>query len=158
MNLCSKFHPNRKVFKLGGKLWGEIQRKKMQTRRMKSQNESIEEVSSISDNGKVFKIRVREKFREKKMQRTQMPFYTESIQAISSKSNNRKVFKIRSKIGDRGKIRNLLTDFSNTGFEISFFDTMDISFHTQSEQRRVAGNNLRGACRMLAVFKFIIRS
>lgn len=38
----------------------------MQTRRMKSQNESIEEVSSISDNGKVFKIRVREKFREKK--------------------------------------------------------------------------------------------
>ena len=42
---------------MGGRWGGKITRKKMLTSQMPSQTESVKEVSSNTDNGKVFKIR-----------------------------------------------------------------------------------------------------
>ena len=60
MNLWRKFHPNRTIgnySKIDGKVWEGGTLKKIQMSQMPSQNESIKEVLSKSDNGKVFKIR-----------------------------------------------------------------------------------------------------
>ena len=56
--IFGKFHPNLtmgKCSKIGGR--EGISKKKMQTSQMPSKNESMQEVPSKSDDGKVFKIR-----------------------------------------------------------------------------------------------------
>ena len=63
INLCRKFNLNRTIGKcsnqrkvLGGK-GGEEIRKKIRPSQMSSQNESMQEISSKSDNGRMIKIR-----------------------------------------------------------------------------------------------------
>ena len=61
MNLCKRFHPNStmgKCSKIGGEFGGGGEfRKQIKTSQFPSQNKSIYEVSSKSDNGKGFKNR-----------------------------------------------------------------------------------------------------
>ena len=91
-----------------GEFKGRREFKKIQTSQMLSQNESMQEVSSKSDNEKVFKIRgkglegregtqAEENF-VKNMQTSQFPSQNESMQEVSSKSENGKLFKNRGKI------------------------------------------------------------
>ena len=57
MNLCRKFHPNRTMEKCSklGEIRERGELKKMQTSQMPSTNVSMQEVSSKSYKGKVFK-------------------------------------------------------------------------------------------------------
>ena len=82
------------------------------------------------------------------MQTSQMPFEYESMQQVPSKSDNGKEFKSRGKIGNgltvglmwnarpSLRLRKIRKNF-DTGFEISFVGTMNISLYTQSEQPSV---------------------
>ena len=74
----------------------------IQTSQMPFQNESIEQVSSKSDNAKMFKIMGQGRGEnwdlEKNMQTSQIQSQNESMQKFTSKSDNSEVFKIRGKI------------------------------------------------------------
>ena len=95
-------------------------REKICTAQMPSQNKSMLEVSSKSDDGKVLNIGVKMVDIQTDVETTRYSLKTPSLRLLTFFSK-----------------RNLYT-----GYEIRLVDTMDISPQTQSEHHRVAGNHL----------------